>query len=659
MLSDNGSALIGWIGEAREALTAWGMQLVDEARALPAAVIDFADLQTAVSAGRLAGLIALVFLLQRILRHRGDPLINRLAAWQRRAAPGLGPLRGVGVMAAAIAVQGSKVAVIAALGYGALLLGAVAAPDWSAAAGRFLLAFVIAEITRLVICIFLEPRASAARLLPLDDTAAERWEARLSRLARTGVYSVVFIAPVVAINFPASALLVEAVLVLFVLLGVFAAIREVRHPIKEWMLTRGGHGRNSFYRPMLRPLAGIWHLLAGAYSAIFAGLVVVAPPSAFVFMLRASAISLLIILAVGFIGTSAGNLRRIGQYLPASVRERLPMLPTRLDGWLPKLVRVINLLLVVTLVAAVADVWAIADVRAWLGTPEGQGLIGAIAALLGIAILSLGGWLLAASWIEDRLNPDTGEGEPGAREKTLLALFRNVIAIAILILAGMIALSEIGIDIGPLLAGAGVIGLAIGFGAQTLVQDIITGVFIQLEDAIHKDDFITAGGISGTVERLSIRSLGLRDLSGTLHVVPFSSVDTVSNYTRDFGYHLGEYGVAYRENLGEVIDHLHEAYARLLKMPDISAEVTGPLEVDGVTALADSSVNIRVRILTTAGMQYAVGRAYNRCVKDLFDEAGIEIPYPHMTVYFGADKQGGAPPAQVALTDRSGSEAGV
>ena len=645
MLDGNGSALINWIGTARETLTDWALQLIGEARALPATLMDFADVQTALSAGRLVGLIALVLVLQRVLRHRGDGLIDRLATWQRRSRADLGPLCAICVIAAAIAVQGIKVALVAAIGYGALVLGAVAAPDWSATAGRFLLAFVIAETARLVINIFLEPRANAARLLPLDAAGARRWESRLSRLARTGVYGLMFLAPVVATAFPAAALLVEAVVAVFVLLGVFAAIREARQPVRQWMLARGANRKHSFYRPLLRPLAGLWHLLAGAYSAVFAVLVVVAPPGAFLFMLQASAVSLVIILTIGFVGTYVGNLRRIGQYLPVTARERLPMLPTRLDGWLPKLVRVINILLVVTLLASLADVWALADVRAWLGTAEGQALVGAITALLGIAILSLGGWLMAASWIEDRLNPDTGEGEPGAREKTLLSLFRNVIAITILIVAGMIALSEIGIDIGPLLAGAGVIGLAIGFGAQTLVQDIITGVFIQLEDAIHKDDFITAGGISGTVERLSIRSLGLRDLSGTLHVVPFSSVSTVSNFTRDFGYHLEEYRVAYQENLGEVIEHLHAAYNRLREMPEISAEVTGPLEVDGVTALADSAVTIRVRILTTPGMQWAVGRAYNRCVKERFDEAGVEIPYPQMRVSYEADERGASPMA--------------
>lgn len=650
MLTDNGSTLIQWMGEAREALTAWLMALVDEGRGLPALIMTWLDADVALTAARLTVLIAGVLLVQRLLRHRGDGLIERLAQWRRQRSGGIGTLRALSVIAGAILIQGAKVAVAAVIGYGALLLGLVGTPDGSAIAGRFLLAFVIAELTRMVVNIFLEPRASAARLLPLDEASAIRWESRLSRLARVGVYGSVFLAPVAAIRFPAAAILIKAGVTLVVLVGVFALIREARQPVRQAMLARAALRRSGFYRPVLRPLAGLWHLIAGAYSVVFAGLVVAAPPAAFFFTLRATAVSVIIILIAGFIGTSLGNLRRIGQYLPVAVRTRLPMLQTRLDGWVPKFVRVLNTLLIIGLVGALADIWALADVQGWLGTADGQALLGSIIALITIAVLAVGGWLLAASWIEDRLNPDTGQGEPGAREKTLLALFRNAVAIAILILAGMIALSEIGIDIGPLLAGAGVIGLAIGFGAQKLVQDIITGVFIQLEDAIHQDDFVTAAGISGTVERLSVRSLGLRDLSGVLHVVPFSSVDTVSNYTRDFGYHLGEYGVAYRENLGEVIDHLHGAYDQLVAMPEISREVTGPLEVDGVSALADSSVNIRIRIRTTPGMQYAVGRAYNRCVKDRFDAVGIEIPFPHMTVYFGENRQGTAPPANVMLT---------
>ncbi len=155
---------------------------------------------------------------------------------------------------------------------------------------------------------------------------------------------------------------------------------------------------------------------------------------------------------------------------------------------------------------------------------------------------------------------------------------------------------------------------------------------------------IAAIGITGTAEKLSVRSVGIRDLSGTLHIVPFSAVDTVSNYMREFGYHVGEYGVAYREDTDNVIQHLRAAFDELLESEEAQGVIIGELEVHGVTALADSSVNVRVRIKTLPGSQWAIGRQYNRLVKRHFDAADIEIPFPHTTIYFGQDKDGSAPP---------------
>ncbi|KKL58944.1 hypothetical protein LCGC14_2220310, partial [marine sediment metagenome] len=174
----------------------------------------------------------------------------------------------------------------------------------------------------------------------------------------------------------------------------------------------------------------------------------------------------------------------------------------------------------------------------------------------------------------------------------------------------------------------------------------------QLENAINNGDVVTADGITGVAEKLTIRSLGLRDLSGTFHIIPFSSVTTVSNYMREFAYHVGEYGVAYREDIDQVIAKLREAFAELMSEEDFRSQIlVDELEVHGVTALADSSVNIRVRIKTLPGSQWGIGRAYNRLVKYHLDAAGIEIPFPHLTLYFGEDKEGKAPAAPLRMVD--------
>ena len=210
----------------------------------------------------------------------------------------------------------------------------------------------------------------------------------------------------------------------------------------------------------------------------------------------------------------------------------------------------------------------------------------------------------------------------------MLALFRNALSIALVVFGGMTALSELGLDIAPLLAGAGVIGLAIGFGAQKLVQDIITGIFIQLENAINEDDVITVAGITGTVEKLSIRSVGIRDVSGVFHLIPFSAVDTVSNASRVFSYHVEIVGVAYETDLDLAQKALETAFDRL-KETEHGRSIIAPMEFHGVVGLADSAVNLRVRIKTRPGEQWARGRAYTALVTRALDEAGIEIPFPH------------------------------
>lgn len=248
-------------------------------------------------------------------------------------------------------------------------------------------------------------------------------------------------------------------------------------------------------------------------------------------------------------------------------------------------------------------------------------------------------WLALNSWIDYRLSPDIG-AVPTSREKTLLSLLRNAATILLIILTLMFALSEIGINIGPLLASAGVLGLAIGFGAQKLVQDIITGVFIQFENAMNVGDVVTVGGTTGVVEKLTVRSVSLRDLQGTFHIIPFSSVDMVSNFMRDFSYFVCDMGIAYREDIAEAKQAMFDGFEQLKQDETQAKEIIGDLEWFGLNSFGDSAIVLRARIKTVPGSQWGVGRAYNAILKELFDERGIEIPFPHQTIFFGEAKDG-------------------
>jgi len=192
-----------------------------------------------------------------------------------------------------------------------------------------------------------------------------------------------------------------------------------------------------------------------------------------------------------------------------------------------------------------------------------------------------------------------------------------------------------------LLAGAGVVGLAVGFGAQTLVRDIITGLFILIEDTISVGDFVTLAGYGGTVEALSIRSIRLRDPSGTVHTIPFSDVTTVVNYSREFAYAVMEIGVAYKEDVDAVSRVIEAVGAELRKDPVHADSILDDLQLLGLDRFDDSAVVIKARIKTAPGMQWAVRRAYNRLLKQRFDAEGIEIPFPQRTVWFAEEAPAG------------------
>jgi len=216
-----------------------------------------------------------------------------------------------------------------------------------------------------------------------------------------------------------------------------------------------------------------------------------------------------------------------------------------------------------------------------------------------------------------------------ARLRTLLPMMRATLFVVIGIFVGLMALSQIGVNIAPLLAGAGIVGIAIGFGSQKLVQDIITGLFLLLENAMQVGDVVSLGGLGGVVENLSIRTIRLRDKDGSIHIVPFSAVTSVTNMTRDFSYAVFNVGVAYKEDVDGVIGVLKEIASGMRKDPEWAPMIRDDLEVWGLDQFAASSVVIVCRLRTGPSQRWSVMREFNRRMKKRFDELGIEIPFPH------------------------------
>ena len=312
-----------------------------------------------------------------------------------------------------------------------------------------------------------------------------------------------------------------------------------------------------------------------------------------------------------------------------------------------RLTRAVVFLLVVAALAIPAVNAAGAEV------PFGQSMEGLgrwfLGAGLRIPIIVLLAYVLiriiatAARRLEDTISQSPGTTadaiERFKRARTLSRLVQNALTVVVAAIALLMVLQQLQINIMPILTGAGIVGLAVGFGAQTLVKDLISGFFLILENQVRVGDVATINGTGGLVEEISLRTIVLRDLQGTVHVFPNGSIERLSNLTKDFSFYVIDVGVAYKEDPDLVIAALREIGGELAADPRHQLSILEPLEILGVDAFGDSQVTIKVRIKTLPLKQWEVGRELRRRIKKGFDERAIEIPFPHLSVYFGEASQ--------------------
>lgn len=256
---------------------------------------------------------------------------------------------------------------------------------------------------------------------------------------------------------------------------------------------------------------------------------------------------------------------------------------------------------------------------------------------------------IASTRIFASLQKRKDDGEFQKRTETLGTIVHYVLTITIIIVAVITALGEVGVEIGPVLAAAGVVGVAVGFGAQSLIKDVLSGFFIFLEDQIRVGDVVEIAGKSGLVERMNLKMTTLRDMNGSVHYIPNGQITVVTNMTKGYSRYVFDIGVAYREDVDEVIKVMQEIDEELRNDPDFMNDIMEPLEVLGLDQFADSALIIKARTMTKPMRQWRVGREFNRRLKKKFDEKNIEIPFPHVTVYLGQDKQGNSPPLHVTM----------
>ncbi len=258
--------------------------------------------------------------------------------------------------------------------------------------------------------------------------------------------------------------------------------------------------------------------------------------------------------------------------------------------------------------------------------------------------------------LRQHLQGRSDDPEQHKRLETLGRVVRYTIAVIIALITGMLVLAEIGISIAPILASAGVIGIAVGFGAQSLIKDYFNGFFLLIENQVHQGDVVTVADLGGLVEEVTLRHIRLRDYEGTVHFVPNGQVTTVSNRSRGYAYALVDIGIAYREDVEQVFQVIRDVAAEIRADETLGPLILEDLDLAGVDAWADSAVIIRFRIKVRPLQQWTVKRAFLLRLKREFDRLGIEIPFPHLTLYPGQAKDGTAPPLHL-LNQRGASNA--
>jgi moderate conductance mechanosensitive channel len=585
----------------------------------------------------LALTLAVTLLAYWATRWLARPILRRLEAGAETAS--FGPRQLLKVVAAA--VETLAVALAWSIGFGASLVS-LEPGVIIRAQGLFLYAFLIAELVRVAIRVFFRPHYHRLRLTVIDEPMARHWNFWLARIAGVLGYGLIFVVPLVRPEAsPGFADWLELLIASLAYVMAVTLVLRNRRRVRRALVERVARLPEDAIASGLGALARVWHIIAIGYVT---GILVVwraHPGNAEAFLLQATGYSAVAIILGSFV--IALLTRRIagGIMLNDRVKRKLPLLEARLNSFVPTTLKVARFVVAGLILATILTAWDVVDLPGWAASETGQSILYSLGWVATILLLAGVAWIVVSSWVEYRLNPNLGR-QPTARERTLLALFSNAFVIVLLVITGMSVLNELGINVAPLIAGAGVVGLAIGFGSQKLVQDIINGAFIQFENTMNEGDVVTAGPITGVVEKLTIRSVSLRDVNGRYHMIPFSGVDNVTNFTKTFSFHVADVGVAYRESIADVKTAMIDAFDRLMQT-EHRANILPPFEMFGVEAFADSAVIVRGRIKTLPGQQWSVGRAYNEVIKEVFDERGIEMPFPHRTLYIGEDKQGDSP----------------
>ncbi len=564
----------------------------------------------------VAGFVALGFGVEWLYRHATRGVQHWIATV---------PLDTVGQRVRAVAIRlAFGIGLVAAFAIGSV--GAFLAFDWPPLLREIVLGYLFAFVTLRIALVLgrflLAPGAERLRIVPMRTEAAWYWYRRIGALAGWLAFGWVTVGLLhsLGLSIDARRLVAYGLGLGLLAIGLEAVWRRPVSQSSEPWPTPGAH--------RLGRRAGSW-LLTLYFTALWLAWVVGAMPAFW-----------LLVFAVTLPAALRATRRSVNHILrPAGTAELGDSAPELYVVCLERGVRAVVIIGAALLLARVLQVDLVA--MTMQDTLATRLLRGAVSAVVVVLVADFA-WHVLRALIDRKLveaksadAPDTEAARRGARLRTLLPILRNGLFIVLIVMAALMVLSALGVEIGPLIAGAGVVGVAIGFGAQTLVKDIISGVFYLLDDAFRVGEYIQSGSYKGTVESFSLRSVKLRHHRGPLYTVPFGELGAVQNMSRDWVIDKLTIGVTYDTDLEKARKLIKQIGQELAKDPEYAPHIIEPLKMQGVEQFGDFAIKIRMKMTTKPGEQFVIRRKGYAMIKKAFAENGSHFATPTVQVAGG------------------------
>jgi moderate conductance mechanosensitive channel len=470
-------------------------------------------------------------------------------------------------------------------------------------------------------------------LFPVRAETAAYIEIWARRILAVGVSGIAFANVALLLGLHRGGYLTVLRLVMLVVhLFIVVIILQCRRPVAD--LIRAPANRAGLAARLRNRAAGLWHYLAIALDLALWAVWALNIRDGYSLLLQYFVGTIAVVLVTRLAIVVALSLIDRGFSIRPEILRRFPGLEARANRYLPLLRRIVSSVIAFIGFVAVLEVWGVDAIVWFYGGQIGSRLLSAVVTIGIAAAAAAAIWEASNAFLDRQLNMLTREGHyaRAARLRTFQPMLRTALLCLIVTVVGLTALSEIGVNVAPLLAGAGIVGIAIGFGSQKLVQDLITGLFLLLENTVQVGDTVSVSGLTGTVENVSIRTIRLRAGDGSLHIVPFSAVTTITNSSRGEGNAAVSINVSYKEDTDRVGQILKDIVAEMRRESEYRHLIRGDLELWGVDKVDGSMASIVGQIRCTDSGRWPVQREFNRRMKRRFQELGIEVAPASQTI---------------------------